>query len=121
MRRRVSAGRGEIRRGVQIVVLLTVGFAVFLVMFGRGYVKPYDTAAGQVALLVVAAMFTAGFVWMRKLSGSVPLAPFLSRPGQRPDPDDVQLVATLTGITPAMSQGLIEEPAAPALRPEGPR
>jgi tight adherence protein B len=101
MRRRVSAGRVEIRRGVQIVVLITIGFAVFLVVFGGAYVKPYAAPAGQVALLVVIGMFAAGFAWMRRLSGAAQPAPFLTRPGRPVDPADAELVATLTGLTPA--------------------
>jgi tight adherence protein B len=98
MRRRVSAGRAEIRRGVQIVVLITIGFAVFLVLFGGAYVAPYSTPAGQVALLVVIGMFAAGFAWMRRLSGAAPAEPFLSRPGRPVDPEQTRLVASLTGL-----------------------
>ncbi len=113
MRRRVSAGRVEIRRGVQIVVLITIGFAVFLVMFGGAYVEPYNTAAGQVALVVVIGMFAAGFAWMRRLSGSAQPEPFLTRPGRPVDPAEVELVARLTGLTPSVSAALSREPGQP--------
>ena len=105
MRRRVSAGRAEIRRGAQIVVLITIAFTVFLVMFGGTYVEPYNTGAGQVALVVVVAMFAAGFAWMRKLSGSAPAQPFLIRPGRPVDPAEVTLVATLTGRADQLTPG----------------
>ena len=82
LRRRVSAGRAELRRGVQIVVAVTVTFAVFLAVFGGDYIAPYDTPAGQVALLVVVGIFVAAFAWMRRLSGAA-AAPFLARPGRR--------------------------------------
>lgn len=101
MRRRISAGRAELRRGVQIVVAMTVAFAVFLILFGGQYVKAYDSPAGQVALLVVVGLFAAGFAWMRKLAADDPTAAFLTRPG-RPvwaDPDEVRLVAGLTGLS----------------------
>jgi Flp pilus assembly protein TadB len=99
MRRRISAGREGLRRGVQIVVVMTVVFAAFLVVFGDEYVRPYATPAGQVALGVVVGLFGAGFAWMRRLSAADPTAAFLTRPG-RPawnDPAEVALVAGLTG------------------------
>lgn len=101
MRQRVSAGRAGLRRGTQIVVALTVAFAVFLVVFGGQYVEPYDSAAGQVALLVVLAMFAAGFAWMRQLAGSAPVLAFLARPGARTAPQDLAVVANLTGLSTA--------------------
>jgi tight adherence protein B len=67
LRRRISAGGAGLRRGVQIVVAMTVAFAAFLIMFGGAYVRPYDGPAGQGALLVVVGMFAAGFAWLRRL------------------------------------------------------
>ena len=98
MRRQISAGRAELRRGVQIVVIMTLVFAAFLVMFGGAYVAPYGTPGGQLALVVVAGMFAAGFAWMKKLSGSDPAAPFLARPGSTVAADDIALIASLSGV-----------------------
>jgi len=98
MRRQISAGRAELRRGVQIVVIMTLVFAAFLVMFGGAYVAPYSTPGGQLALVVVAGMFAAGFAWMRKLSGSDPAAPFLARPDHVVADEDIALIATLFGV-----------------------
>jgi Flp pilus assembly protein TadB len=81
LRRRISAGRAGLRRGVQIVIALTLAFAVFLVVFGGTYVRPYDTPAGQIALTVVVGMFAAGFTWMRHLSAAEQPPAFLHRPG----------------------------------------
>jgi Flp pilus assembly protein TadB len=111
MRRRVSAGRAGLRRGVQIVVVITVVFAGFLVVFSREYVRPYGTPGGQVALAVVIGLFAAGFAWMRRLSGADPVLPFLSRPGQRISGEDLRLVAGLTGLSPAAAERLTTEPA----------
>lgn len=108
-RRRVSAGRAGLRRGVQIVILVTVGFAGFLSVFGGGYVKPYSTPAGQVVMAVVIGIFALGFSWMRKLAGSAPIPPFLARPGQAAQHDDVQIVASLTGLSPAAAASLTNE------------
>lgn len=115
MRRKVSAGRKGLRRGVQVVVALTVAFAVFLAAFGGSYVTPYDSAPGQVALAVVLGIFAFGFGWMRQLSGSAPVMPFLARPGQRPGPQDLAVVASLTGLSPAAAASLAAQP--PVARP----
>ena len=90
MRRKISAGRAELRRGVQIVVVVTVLIGGFLVLFSGAYIAPYGTPAGQLALAVVVGIFAAAFLWMRKLSAQQPVAPFLTRPGQHPDPDETR-------------------------------
>src|SRR6476661_40971 len=95
MRRKISAGRAELRRGVQIVVGVTILIGVFLVLFSGSYIAPYGTPAGQVALAVVVAIFAAAFIWMRKLSAQQPVAPFRARPGQEPDPVETQLVNSI--------------------------
>jgi tight adherence protein B len=110
MRQRVSADRAGLRRGVQIVVLMTIGFGAFLIVLGGAYVRPYDTPAGQVALTVVLGMFAAGFAWMRQLSGAAEPLPFLARPGQHPDPADLAVVANLTGLTPSAAAALSAQP-----------
>jgi tight adherence protein B len=116
MRRRVSAGRAGLRRGVQIVVVITVAFAMFLVVFSGDFVKPYGTPAGQVALAVVVGIFALGFAWMRKLSGAAPTMAFLARPGQPVDPEDLRLVAGLTGLSPAAAEAIAAQPQTAARR-----
>jgi len=110
MRRRVSNKRAGLRRSVQLIVLITIAFAVFLVTFGGDYVKPYDSAAGQVALAVVLGIFALGFAWMRQLSQPTPLMPFLSRPGQQLDPEDERVVMNLTGLSATELTVLSAEP-----------
>lgn len=110
LRRRVSAGRAGMRRAVQLVVVLTLGFAGFLFIFGRTYLQPYDSVAGQLALAVVIGMFASGFAWMRRLSGIEQGQPFLERPGQRIPPEDLAVVAALTGVTTGAAQELVREP-----------
>lgn len=68
MRRRINAQRASTRRSVQIVVGVTVAFVLGLAIFNRDYVAPYSSATGQMVLLVVLALFGAGFAWMRQLS-----------------------------------------------------
>ena len=94
MRRKISAGRVELRRGVQIVVGVTITIGVFLVVFSGSYIAPYGTPAGQVALAAVVGIFAAAFLWMRKLSAQQPVAPFLARPGQQPDPVEARILNT---------------------------
>ena len=60
MRRKISAGRVELRRGVQIVVVVTIAIGVFLVVFSGAYIAPYGTPAGQVALAVVVGYLRRG-------------------------------------------------------------
>jgi hypothetical protein len=113
MRRKISAGRVQLRRGMQMVVAVTLGIAVFLVVFSRAYIAPYSTVAGQIALAVVVCIFGAAFAWMRKLSAQPPVPPFLTRPGAQPDPFEAQLLTTLVDDpTPSttMSTGRLRRP-----------
>lgn len=68
MRQRVSAQRSSTRRSVQIVVLFSVGAILALAVFNHSFVAPYDSALGQLMLVVVLSLFAAGFFWLRKLS-----------------------------------------------------
>lgn len=107
-RRRVSAGRATMRRSVQLVVIITLAFAVFLVLFSGDYVKPYDSVGGQLALAAVVGLFAAAFVWMRRLAGGEPDTPFLVRDGQRAEitDADMRVIAHLTGLDPEQAQEL---------------
>jgi Flp pilus assembly protein TadB len=69
MRRRVIAQRRSTRRSVQIVVGVTLVMVAALVLFNREYVAPYAAPEGQLVLVLVLAMFAAGFVWLKRLSG----------------------------------------------------
>src|SRR6478735_7492788 len=95
-----TAARVELRRGVQIVVGVTIVIGVFLVLFSGPYIAPYGTPAGQVALAVVVGIFTAAFLWMRKLSAQQPVAPFLARPGQQPDPTEATILTSVNAASP---------------------
>lgn len=68
MRRRVTAERAQLRRGVQLIVVVTIVTAVFLVLTNPTYVAPYSSVEGQVVLTLVVAIFAAGFFRMRRIS-----------------------------------------------------
>lgn len=69
MRQRVFAQRASTRRSVQIVAGVSVAFVLGLAVVNRNYVEPYFTPQGQLVLLLVVAVFGAGFMWMKRLSG----------------------------------------------------
>jgi Flp pilus assembly protein TadB len=68
MRRKVNAERRSTRRSAQIVVGVSVGLALALALFNRSYVHAYDSTVGQLVLVVVVALYAAGFIWMRRLA-----------------------------------------------------
>jgi Flp pilus assembly protein TadB len=68
MRRKINADRRSTRRSVQIVVLVAVAVALLLGVFNHSYVQVYDGALGQAVLVVVAALYAAGFFWLRRLA-----------------------------------------------------
>jgi Flp pilus assembly protein TadB len=80
VRRRIEAGRLKIRRGVQIVVGVTLGFVAVVASLNGDYLQPYDTPVGQLVLLVVAAFFAGGFLWLRSLSEFATPERLLPRP-----------------------------------------
>jgi Flp pilus assembly protein TadB len=68
MRAKVNAERRSTRRSVQIVVAVSVGLALLLAIFNRGYVQPYNTPLGQVILVLVGLLYAVAFLWLRKLA-----------------------------------------------------
>ncbi len=77
---RVEVGRARMRTTVRVVVLTSLLFAGGLVVGNRAFLAPYDTAAGQLVLLLVGAIFTAGFVWLQRLSKMTAPGRFLHNP-----------------------------------------
>jgi Flp pilus assembly protein TadB len=68
MRRKVNADRRSTRRSVQIVVAVSVGMALALAMFDHAFLAPYDGLLGQFVLVIVAAIYAAGILWLRRLA-----------------------------------------------------
>lgn len=70
MRLRVEVGRARIRTSARIVVATTAVTIGFLFVFSRQLLTAYDSTAGQLWLLVVAAVFAAGG-WMLHTYGQI--------------------------------------------------
>ena len=68
MRLRVEAGRARTRTSVKVIVGATGALVLGLAVLNRGYLAPYDTAAGQLVLVLIGAMFTAAFVWLSRMT-----------------------------------------------------
>lgn len=82
MRLAVEAERRATRRGVRIVLAVTVLMALGLDLLNPSYVAPYRTAVGQLVLTLVVAIFVFAFGWLQRLA-QVPVARrFLDTPTQ---------------------------------------
>ncbi|MET9629048.1 type II secretion system F family protein [Lentzea sp. NPDC006480] len=68
MRMRVDAGRARSRTSVRVIVITTLLFAAGLVVFNRDYLRPFDSAFGQLVLLLVGALFAMAFAWLTKIA-----------------------------------------------------
>ena len=70
---RTEVARARPRRDMRLVIAVTLAFTAGILVIGHGYFRPFGTPAGQIALLVVAALFAAGFAAMNRLSRPVPV------------------------------------------------
>lgn len=68
MRRRIEASRKSIRRSVRLVLLIVLTMMGGLSVFNRTYVEPYNSVLGQMMLLIIAALFFLGVLWLRSLA-----------------------------------------------------
>lgn len=68
MRVRVEVGRTRIRTSARIAVATTAATVVFLYLFARHLLEPYDTSTGQVWLVVVMAVFFGAGVMLSHFS-----------------------------------------------------
>lgn len=88
MRRKVEHERRLLRRQAQRIAIAVLGFIALQAVFARGWVQPYSTAAGQLVLAILAAIFLGAFMRMRALSNTEPEVRFLTTP------DDVTEIAS---------------------------
>jgi Flp pilus assembly protein TadB len=77
MRLRVEAGRARTRTSVRVIVGATGGLALGLAILNRGYLAPYDSAVGQLVLLLVGGVFAAAFMWLAKMTRPATVERFL--------------------------------------------
>jgi tight adherence protein B len=73
-RLRVDTEWSTTRTSVRVIIVITVVMAAAMVVLNREFLSAYDSAGGQVMLLVVGGMFAAGFSWLARLS-RIPDAP----------------------------------------------
>ncbi|MDT5027761.1 MAG: tight adherence protein, partial [Micromonosporaceae bacterium] len=64
---RVAAGRARVRTSARVVTATTVAFAIGLVALNRRYLAAYDSATGQLVLLLIGGLFAAGFAGLGRL------------------------------------------------------
>jgi tight adherence protein B len=77
-RQQVEADRARPRSNVRTIVILTAGVSAAMILFARGYLAPFDDAAGQAVLALIAAIFGGGFWWMHLIARPRVGARFLS-------------------------------------------
>ncbi len=77
MRLRVEAGRARTRTSVRVIVGATGALVLGLAVLNRGYLAPYDSALGQLVLLLVGVMFAVAFVWLARMTRPQQAARFL--------------------------------------------
>jgi tight adherence protein B len=68
LRMSIAASRAQARSEVRITVGVTLTFALGLLLLDRRYLDAYDSAAGQLVLLVVGALFAAGFALTARIA-----------------------------------------------------
>jgi tight adherence protein B len=66
MRMRIEAGRSRTRTSIKVVTITTAVFAVFLLVFNRNYLEPYDSFVGQCVLGLIGLCFGAAFYWLTR-------------------------------------------------------
>ncbi len=66
-RQRIAAARKRNRTSARVIVGVTLAMAGLLTLINRGYLTPFDTATGQLVLLLAGACFAFSFVWLAQL------------------------------------------------------
>ena len=85
LRLRVEASRARLRTAVRVIGGCTLGFAAGLLVLNRSYLAAYETAFGQVVLLLIAGIWGTSLWWLGRLSRLVTPERFLAGPvGERP-------------------------------------
>jgi Flp pilus assembly protein TadB len=93
MRLRVEAGRARTRTSVKVIVGATGTLVLGLALFNRGYLAPYDTAVGQLVLLLVGGIFAIAFVWLSRMTRPASVERFLNESPGLTTPERTSRVA----------------------------
>ncbi|GIL29077.1 type II secretion system F family protein [Actinocatenispora comari] len=67
---RVATARAASRTTLRIITGTVVGGFVLLLSADQEFLTPYQSGAGQLVLLAVGAMFSAGLAWIRRLGAA---------------------------------------------------
>jgi tight adherence protein B len=68
MRLRVEAARSRTYVTTRLIVGITVLISAWLLLFRREYLAPFDTAGGQLMLIVIGGVFVGAGVLMRRMA-----------------------------------------------------
>lgn len=68
MRTRIETSRSRTRTTVRIIVGTTLGLAAVLAVLSRDYLAVYNTATGQLVLLMAGTLFACAFAWLRRIA-----------------------------------------------------
>ena len=79
MRLRVDAQRAATRSEVRSIIVVSLVFMGGLTVLAKEFVEPYDSAAGQLMLLVVVSIFGGGLCWLNLLGRFSRPARFLAQ------------------------------------------
>jgi Flp pilus assembly protein TadB len=66
-RQRVQTGRARIYASARAIIVITLGMVAALLVFARGFLSPYGSPVGQLALLAIGAIFGLGFALLARL------------------------------------------------------
>ena len=68
MRMRIAAARARVRTAARIIIGVTVLLTAGLLAWSRAFLAPFDSATGQLMLLIVGGCFASAFWWLHKIS-----------------------------------------------------
>lgn len=72
MRLRIQAGRARTRTSVRVILAATTSLTLGLAVLNRSYLAPYDSALGQLILLVIGVLFAVAFTWLVRMTRPTP-------------------------------------------------
>lgn len=77
-RRAIESDREKPRSTARIVILITLGVTAYMTVFNPGFLAPYSSPVGQIALAVVCLYMAACLLWLKRLASDPPEPRFLN-------------------------------------------